>query len=176
MKKKYFIYAVLSAMAFVIFGAIYTTVKAAENSNPMNDLVKAIAQKFNLNVGDVQAVFDEQKTEMETKFQQEFADRLAKAVSDGKLTQAQADLLTAKCTEILAQKEAQKTNIEKMTQEERRESQEAMKTQAESLKQWAKDNNIPQEYLMFLGFGVGRDRGGSGFNGRRPVDDDSISK
>jgi hypothetical protein len=46
-----------------------------------------------------------------------------------------------------------------------------MKTQMESLKQWASDNNIPQEYLFFGGLGMGRGHGGPGgprFNGLPP--------
>ena len=163
MKKKYFIYAILPIMVFAISGAVYTSVNASDFKSPMGNLVNALAQKFNLNVSDVQAVFDEQKAQMETEKEQKkyqgFADRLSQAVTDGKLTQEQADLITAKKAEIDAQRETQKTNMESMTQEER---QTAIKEQMNYLKQWATDNNIPQEYLMFVEFGGRGGHGGPG--------------
>jgi hypothetical protein len=36
------------------------------------------------------------------------------------------------------------------------ERQAAIKTEVSSLKQWAKDNNIPQQYLQFGGLGMSR--------------------
>lgn len=136
-------------------GAVYAASDTAGAQNPMSGLVSAIASKFNLNVSDVQAVFDDQKAkmradrkaqmaEMETKRQQETADRLAQAVSSGKLTQDQADKIKAK----LAEMESAKTDLEGKTEEERRT---AAKEQADSLKQWIEDNNIPKEYLFWGG-------------------------
>lgn len=173
MKKKYFIYPIISLAAFAIFGAAYATADTAMGANnPMSELVNAIAQKFNLNASDVQQIFDEQRVKMEAqreqrgeemkeKFQQKFTERINQAVSDGKLTQEQANLIFAKRAEI----EAQQKNMENMTKEER---QTAAKEQRDSLRQWAEDNNIPQEYLMFGGFGMGKGngrQGGQGFGG-----------
>lgn len=163
MKKKYFIYAILPFMVLAIVGVVYANSNTAGSNNLMNNLVNAIAQKFNLNVNDVQQVFDEQKAQMdvqrEQKKEQEFTSRLSQAVADGKLTQEQANKISAKRAEI----EAQKTSLESKTPEETRT---AMKEQLNSLKQWATDNNIPQEYLFFGWFGMGRGhRGGPGFDG-----------
>jgi len=85
--------------------------------------------------------------EMETKRQQQFTDRVAKAVGDGKLTQAQADTITAKKAEF----EAAKTSLEGKTKEERRT---AMEAQRELLETWAKANNIPDGYLPCQGRGM----------------------
>jgi len=135
--------------------AAYASSNASDGKNPMSGLVSAIASKFNLNVSDVQAVFDEQKSamdaqrkeemaDMKAERHQEFSDRLAKAVSEGKLTQDQSDKIAAKETEL----ENSRSNSEGKTSEERRAS---MQEQESSLKQWAKDNNIPEGYLSFGG-------------------------
>lgn len=163
---------VVAAVSLCVIAAGIGVANAATNvtnNNQMSELVTAIASKFNLNASDVQAVFDGQKTkmdaarkekmaEMETKHQQEFATRLSQAVAAGKLTQVQAGLITSKKAEL----EASSSNLEGKTAEERRA---AMATQMESLKQWAKDNNIPEGYLP-CGFGHGRGFGGLGFQGK----------
>lgn len=114
--------------------------------NPMTDLVNALATKFNLKASDVQQVFDEQHAQMEARFQQKLSDRLAQAVKDGKLTQEQADKITAKLAELKTQRENNKETFVNKTQKER---QTLMKEEMTSLQQWAKDNNIPMEYLKF---------------------------
>lgn len=154
-KAKNIVAAMVVALGLAAAGitAVYASSNASDGKNPMNGLVSAIASKFNLNVSDVQAVFDEQKAdmdtqrkermaEMEAKNQQEFADRLVKAVAAGKLTQDQADKITAKKVEL----DKLKSSLEGKTPEERNA---AMKDQKSSLKQWAADNNIPNGYLSY---------------------------
>jgi hypothetical protein len=173
MKRKYILYAILPLMAFAVMGTAYVKADTTETGNKISDLVAAIAAKFNLNTNDVQQVFDEQKTkmdaqreeqrtQMETKAQEEFANHISRAVTDGKLTQEQADKILAKKAELAAQQEAQKTSMESIAQEERQVAIETMKTQMDSLKQWATDNNIPEEYIPFIG-GRGHGMGGPGF-------------
>ncbi|MCU0653289.1 MAG: hypothetical protein MUD10_03450 [Candidatus Pacebacteria bacterium] len=139
-------------------GAAYAATDTA-GSNPVSGLAAAIAAKFNLNTGDVQAVFDEQRSKMESQRrsqmvgmeaqrQQESKDVLAKAVAGGKLTQAQADLIAAKEGELSAAKKS----LDGKTFQERRT---AMQAQEKSLQQWLKDNNIPAGYLS-CGAGAGR--------------------
>jgi len=165
MKKKYLIYAILPVIVFATIGTVYATSNTGGTNNPMANLVTAIAQRFNLNPSDVQQVFDEQKaqmsaqrqeqrTQMEAQQQQQFADRINQAVTDGKLTQDQADKILAKKAEL----EAQKLSLQK----NKNENRAVMKEQMDSLKQWATDNNIPQEYLPFGGFGMSRGHGGPG--------------
>ncbi|MDQ7814686.1 MAG: hypothetical protein RDU25_02715 [Patescibacteria group bacterium] len=171
----------ITAVALAGAATLGTSVYAAQTPGVFQDrangLVQAIATKFNLNATEVQQVFDEQReqhqTEMQAKNEERLNERLKQAVTDGKLTQAQADAITAKHEEMQANMEALKDK----TQEER---QAAIKTQMESLKQWATDNNIPAGYLP-MGFGPGRGgmmgeghagggrgmgkmRGGQGFN------------
>jgi len=165
-------------------GAVYAA-DSDSKSNPMSGLVAAIASKFNLNQAEVQAVFDEQKTqmeanrqakmaEMETKRQADFVARLGELVTSGKLTQAQVDAIKAKSVELKAARATEKIDMESMkdkTEAERQAVMEARKTKMEAeriaLKQWAADNGIPEEYIPMAGrMGGGHGRGG-GFGGAR---------
>jgi hypothetical protein len=154
MNKKYLIYAIVPVIACIAVGGVVFADTTANNTNPMNGIVTAIAQKFNLSVSDVQSVFEEQKSKMEAEreqnrekmqaeMQQKFTTELAQAVTDGKLTQAQADLITAKRAELVAQR----PNVDQ-----------------DALKQWASDNGISEEYLHFLCPRMGNNggRGGPG--------------
>jgi hypothetical protein len=76
--------------------------------------------------------------------EQLFSSRIAKAVTDKKLTQAQADLIIAKHAEVLA-------FMQSLNGKSLAERKAAMKTEMASLKQWALDNNIPQNFSMFFG-------------------------
>lgn len=156
MNKKYFLYAIVPVLALAAAGGMALADTTNQPNNPMSNLVNAIAQKFNLNVSDVQQVFDEQhsktQAERQQQMQQKFSDRLNKAVSDGKITQDQANLISAKHTEM----QNYMKSLEGKTPEE---IKTAMKAQIDSLKQWAEDNNIPMQYVQFGGKGFGKGMG-----------------
>lgn len=166
--KKYFI---ISAIAIVLglsalgAKAIYAQNSLGASINPVSNLVNAIAAKFNLNTGDVQAVFDAQRAKMGALRTQNYTDRIKQAVTDGKLTQDQADKILAKKAEL----ETLRFSLNNKTPEERHTT---MQEQMNSLKQWAKDSNIPQGYIPFGGreFEMGHGRGGHemGFKGKGP--------
>lgn len=163
----------IAATAFVLGLAVVggnfayaNTVSTGDKHNPMSSLVSAIAIKFNLNSADVQAVVDDvMKTEQATHMadmQANQATRLAKAVTDGKLTQAQANLITTKLSEMKASMEANQTANQNLTQAERKAK---MQAEQASLKEWATANNIPMNFLsQFGGRGHGFD-GGKGPHG-----------
>ena len=162
----------IAATAFVLgltaLGGGIASVSAAATTNahnPMSAIVSAIASKFNLNSADVQTVVGEvmktQQAEMRTRSQADFASRIAQAVADGKLTQAQADLITAKSAELKASMETDRIDHQTLTQEERKAKMEAKQA---SLKEWAAANSIPEQYLRFAGAG-GMGFGGSGGRG-----------
>jgi hypothetical protein len=147
--QKAFIAAV--ATATIGIGSLgATTAFAAENTThpKIDSLVQAIASKFNLSKDDVQKVFDEQRAlgqaEHRTEFEQHAREMLVKAVTDGKITQTQADLITTKYKELQA-------NKPDLTGKTPKEVQDIMKAQMDSLKTWAKENNIPTN--IFPGFG-----------------------
>ena len=154
----------LAGVATLGVSALYAaqTTTTTNRVDPMSSLVQAIATKFQLNATDVQQVFDQSRQEMEQKMQAEHAVRqaemLAKAVTDGKLTQAQADLINAKQAELNAAFEA--TKAQALTDAERKTAIEAQRT---SLEAWMKTNNIPAEYARFVyGFGGPMGPGGRG--------------
>ena len=140
----------IAAAAFILGASVLGTGVASADTGTstlsQNDpLVTALAQRFNLNVTDIKAVFDQVRSQhrIATTTNRVFneANRLTKAVTEGKLTQAQADLIKAKQVEVKAFMDTLKTKTpaERMT---------AMKTEMESVKQWATTNNIPLNYLQ----------------------------
>lgn len=164
----------LAAFALVATGAIatYGYQSFAQNAdpsqqeqiqqrNPIQNLVQAIAEKFNLNVSDVQQVFDDQHQQIETQHQQMLQNRLSQAVSEGKLTQEQADKLVTKMEDLHDSREANRDDFRSLTQEER---QAQIDQQKQELEQWAQDNGIPTEFLPFGNF-MGPGHGHNGWGG-----------
>ena len=158
-KKALFIASAIAALGVSALSA--GTVFAAQRSpghagRNMSGLVNAIAKRFHLAPADVQSVFDEQHQAMSDQMKQRFADRLAasltQAVKDGKLTQAQADLITTKQTEI-------KTFMDGLKDKSKADRQTAITTEIASVKAWAQANNIPEQYVAPFG-GGGMHRGG----------------
>lgn len=132
--------SLIAAMAVVALGAgalgTSAVFAAEDGTRPANNLVSAIAERFNLDPAEVQAVFDAEHEEMRALHEQEAADRLAQSVADGKLTQEQADLISA-------QQEAHRDfreSLKDMSEEDRRA---AMKTHMEEMRTWAEENDIP---------------------------------
>lgn len=154
-KKSYLIAGLAIAITIVTAGAATVSAATTNMNSPMDNLVTAIATKFNLNASDVQKVFDEQKIQMQTLHKQEFhqksAQKLEQAVTNKKLTQDQANKITAKRIEI----NNQIKSLEGKTAEERGA---VMKLIMDSLKQWATVNNIPTQYIM-MSEGMGMRKG-----------------
>jgi len=109
-----------------------------------SSLVDKISSKFKLNKSDVQKVFDENHASHQAEREQNYKDRLAELVKDGKITQAQSDSIQAKHDET-------KTYMESLKDKTKSERREAMKTKADELKQWADDNGIDAKYVMPYG-------------------------
>ncbi len=163
MKKKYLMYAILPVLGLSLLagGTTYAAMaKTEKNGGPFKAIASAIAQKFNLNTADVQTVIDETLETERIRMEKNRPNPLAKAVTDGKLTQAQADLIKAKHEEERAQMESDRESMENMTQAER---EAAIKAHREDLKKWATENNIPEQYVMFFGKPGNRGNGVPGF-------------
>jgi len=125
---------------------------STSTSEPMSGLVQAIATKFNLNEADVKSVFEEQRTKMESEREAEIAKEVAQLVSDGKITQAQADKINAKRAEL---KKERATDRETMGSKTREEMKATMETKRTELEIWAKENGIDTEYLRYVMGGPG---------------------
>lgn len=112
-------------------------------------LVQKIAQKFGLNQNDVQQVFDEHhaemKTQMRTQMDAKVEASLTKDVTDGKITEAQKQIILAKYKELADKKQTEFQNMKGMTPEQRKA---AMETEKQELLDWAKQNNLDVNYLM----------------------------
>lgn len=105
----------------------------AEGTYP--PIVQKIAAKFNLNQNDVQAVFDEERSQREKERQAAFEEGLTKAVNDGVITEAQKQTLLEK----------HKTMMENRDQK-----------RAE-MKEWMESSGIDFSKLSsYIGFGHGR--------------------
>lgn len=164
-KKKALLFAALPVLAITLLagGITHASTNDATQASPFTKLAQVIATKFNLTASDVQAVIDETMKAERPNMEQNRPNRpqsLGEAVKDGKLTQAQADLIKAKHEETKATMDSMRDSLKNMTQAER---EAAIKTQRDALKQWATENNIPLKYVMFPGGPK------NGHNGPRPM-------
>lgn len=142
--------SMIAALAVATMGAgavgVGTTYAASNTSpaSPFGDLIEAIATRFNLSTEDVQQVFEEQRKAHQEEMQAKGAERLADAVTNGEITQEQADAITAHREEMQTFHES----LKEMSEEDR---QAAIETQKEENKTWAEENNIPEQFLMHEG-------------------------
>jgi hypothetical protein len=146
--------------------------------NYMANLVQKIADKFGLNKSDVQAVFDQDRTERQADMQKnreakqaemeaKFTAQLDQDLKDGKITQAQKDLIIAKRKELETARQTEMQSLQGKTGDELKAAMDAKKTQMQTqrteLENWAKQNNIDMKYFMGGFWGKGPGFGGMGF-------------
>lgn len=151
--------AVVAATGVGGMGLAYADTSSSSSSNPMSGLVQAIADKFNLSESEVQAVFDEQRTEMEAQRTAEVKEKLAALVKEGKLTQAQSDAILEKRTELQSERESNREKMGSMTESERKTAMDAERT---ALDTWFSENDISTDYRYLLMGGHGRHGGPGG--------------
>ena len=141
--------AVAGVLSFTsVLGVQSVFADQTASNNPMSSLVEEIAQKFNLNQDEVQAVFDEHRDEMHDQMTARLEDRLQQAVDDGEITSEQKDKIVVKLQELHDQRQANQEAIQNLTMEERHQT---MELQKDELEQWAEENDIPVEYLHIGG-------------------------
>jgi hypothetical protein len=158
----------IPVFSLVLAGGVILAVPyslAATNTDMKANLVQKIAQKFGLKEADVQSVVDEARRENHEKRQAEMLtkleERLTTAVKDGKITDAQKQLILNKHKELQAQRDKDLSAWQSLTPEQRKAKME--ERQAE-LTAWAKANNIDSQYVF--GFG-GKGMGMGGGMGRK---------
>jgi Skp family chaperone for outer membrane proteins len=152
----------LASMVGVVSAQSTTTDDSTDNG--MQSLVQKIAEKFNLDEKQVQSVFDKDRSEHEAEMQQRDEERLTQAVTDGKITSEQKDKILAKQKELKAYMDSIKDKTES-------ERHTLMDTKRDEVKQWASDNDIPEEYMHFMG-----GHGGPGKGNAPPSDSDSSTQ
>lgn len=139
-------------------------VSAATTTSDADSIVSKIAQKFNLKESDVQAVFDDDRKTKDAERQAAIEKELGEAVTKGTITSEQKDKILAKRTELQTQREAERDSMKDKTEAERKTAMEAKRTE---LEQWAKDNNIPTDFMKYVIGHGGRGLGGPGGPGGR---------
>lgn len=145
MKKRIILPTVL-AVSILFIGILAATKVSAEDSSYYPPIVQKIAEHFNLNVGDVQKVFDEERDERRADKYAFFAERLNDLVSEGKLTEAQKEAILDKHEEMQDKNEEWRN----LSFEERKNK---MQETREEFKEWAEEQGIN---LPLLGpFGKG---------------------
>ena len=141
LKKSVLVGASVATFALGAGGMGLASAVSNSNDGGGTSLVDKIASKFNLNKADVQAVFDQDRADRRAQHEANFKDRLAQAVTDGKLTQAQADHITAAMAEI--------DNLRGDTPPDQLSDslRQQIRSKMDDLRQWAKDNNIDMHLL-----------------------------
>lgn len=153
-------------VAILVAGALTTTQVFAQTSNyPISSIVQKITDKFGLNKSDVQAVFDQDRADKKTAMKGKSEAQLDQDVKDGKITEAQKQLIISKRKELETTRQNQMQNMQGKSKDEIKAAMEAnkatMKAERKSLEDWAKQNGIDVKYLLG-GFGM---HGGPGRNG-----------
>jgi competence protein ComGC len=160
-----------------IAGTVGANAAFAFHDNKNDDLVARIAQEFNLSEAEVQAVFDDYKSDQE---EAKVSAYLQTLVDKGKITAEQKTAIETKLTEVRAEMKAEhdalevwaetegidieyvfKYDLQKLVDEGKITAEQKVKIEAKreelkdkreamrtELKQWAADNNINVKYLM----------------------------
>lgn len=134
----------LTVTAGTLFTVSHAFADTASNQ-PYTSLVQKIADTFHLNKDDVQKVFDQNRQEREAKRQEKFTARLDQLVKDGKITEAQKQLLINKFNELETNRQSAMNDLKNKTMEERKAARQAEK---QSLEDWAKQNGIDLSVIM----------------------------
>jgi len=143
--------SVLCGGLVVATSAFAQTTANGQNGAP--SLVLEIADRFHLNTTDVQSVFTQHKQEMMANKETNYENYLKNLVSTGKINDAQEQLLLNKHKEVISQMQSNVKNFKSMTPAQRRAQ---MQANMQDLQNWAKQNNIPLQYLRPFGPGMGR--------------------
>lgn len=155
-KNKLFLAATVAIMSGSVLASTqaFAASNATDESVPMSSLAQRIAEKFGLDQAEVQVVFDQEREAMHAKMQADYEERLTQLVSEGKLTEQQKQLILSKHAELQANRQSVIEGMKDKTDEERKV---AMNTERQELTDWAKENGIDVQYLMFKhGRGHGR--------------------
>lgn len=108
MNKKIILPLLALTVAIGASTAIIKTVSAADSGTQHASIVQKLAAKFGLQENDVEAVFDENRAEIQKEHEQAFDERLNQAVADGKITAAQRGAILVKHTEMQQMREVER--------------------------------------------------------------------
>ncbi len=146
-KKSLLLAGVFATLGVVSLAGIGAVSAQSDRSNG-STLAEKIAQKFNLNKDEVQQVLKADREEKQSEHKAKQEERLNNAVTNGKLTEEQKTKILDRMKEMQQAREQNKDNMKSMSDEERHAF---MKDKREALDAWAKENNIPKEYMSMAG-------------------------
>lgn len=151
MKSKY----TIPVIAVIVIGTVLlvTPAFAETSSTDRTSLIQKIAQKFGIKENELQAVFDEHRQQKHNEMLGRLEDKLNQAVKEGKITEAQKQLILNKHKELAAKHQAEMDKWKNMTPQERRQAKESHKTELED---WAEKNGIDLQYFFRFKGGMGR--------------------
>ncbi len=141
-----------------ISGVGLASAATTTSTDGSTSLVDKLATKFNLKKADVQAVLDADHQARDAEREAAQQKTLADAVTAGKLTQEQADHITAALSEIKTLRGT--TSPQDLSQTVK----DQIKTKMDELRTWADTNNIDKQYMMP---GRGGHDGHGGMGGER---------
>lgn len=146
MKTTKFIFIPIAALVLA-GGVVYGSGKvyAQNKSDQFQPIAEKIAKKFGLKTEDVQAVFEEERLAREQEMKQKFEERLNTAVSEGKITAEQKQLILDKQQELMNERAQERTQLQQMSPTERKAHMQTKRTELEN---WAKEHGIDLKYLL----------------------------
>ena len=143
----------LIAVGVIASGLVLnTTLAKADEKSGFSDIVSRIAEKFNLEEEEVQAVFDSVHDEHMQEMKAKFEDRLSNLVDEGKLTEEQKQALIAKHQEM-------ELNLPKPGEEASEDLHAQMKARHEEFRAWAEEEGIDLSLIGPMGFKIGGGKG-----------------
>lgn len=106
-------------------------------------IVQRLVERFNLDQGEVEQVFDEAREQRRAEMQNRFQERLDQAVTDGQITEEQKQAISAKKAEMQA-------NREEMKDLSFEEIKELRETHRQEMEAWAEENGIDLTIMPML--------------------------
>ena len=142
-KRKIIIPTLLLTGALAV-GTIGITRANAEDTTTYLPIVERLAERFGLNIDEVETVFEEERAEHHAEMLQSFEDRLTEAVTNGKITEVQKQAILEKHEEMAAKmEELRSQNLSG------NEMHKQMRAFHEEFKSWAEDQGIEFPFMIF---------------------------
>ncbi len=130
-----------------MIGLLSVSYASAQDSVKYPSIVQKLADKFNLNEADVQAVFNEERQDHYADLQARWNEKLDDLVNSGKITESQKASILVKHEEM----HNNMLELKDMTPEERRAKKQEMH---DDLKKWAEEQGIDLPILNLNHFGM----------------------
>ena len=148
-KVKKIVFPTMIVLGVILVGLLSVSVASARDSGTYPSIVQKIAEKFNLNESDVQAVFDEEREEHYADMYAKWSERLDDLVNDGKITAEQKQAILDKHEEM----HNKMLEYQSLDPEERYEKMIGLH---EEFKTWAEGQGIDLPLLGPFGHGFMR--------------------